>query len=81
MNLLQYETSKSVNIFVDLCFEYAYIPLIKKPYIISSHSATTIDHTGITVMTLQCGILTSDTSDTFSPSVINIDSVEKWRQQ
>ena len=44
LNLLEYENCISVNIFVDLCFEYAYIPLINKTSRISSHSVTAIDH-------------------------------------
>ena len=78
LNLLQYETCNSVNTFVDLCFEYAYIPLINKPSRISSHSATAIDHIWHNRYdsAIECGILMSDTSDNFSPFVINIDSVE-----
>ena len=78
MNLLQYEACNSVNTFVDFSFEYAYIPLINKPSRISSHYATAIDHIWHNRYdsAIEYGILMSDTSDIFSPSVINIYSVE-----
>ena len=44
LNLLQCETGNSFNTFNDLCLEYTYVSSINKPYRISSHSATGIDH-------------------------------------
>ena len=46
LNLIQYETCNSVNNFFDLCFRYAYIPLINKPSTIFRHSANIGKHKG-----------------------------------
>ena len=78
LNLIHYEINNSVRSFVDLCFEFSYMPLINKPSRVSMHSATAIDHIWHNRLdsTLKCGILMSDTSDHFSPFVISSGSID-----
>ena len=78
LNLIHYEINNSVHSFVDLCFEYSYIPLIKKPNRVYMHSANVFDHILHNPFdsTLKCGILMSDSSDHFSPFVISSDSID-----
>ena len=78
LNLLQYEICNSVHSFVDLCFEYSYLPLINKPSRVSGSSATAIDHIWHNRYdsSVKCGVLMSDTSDHFSPFVINLESFD-----
>ena len=74
LNLLQYEACDAVRSFVDLCFEYSYLPLINRPTRVTDHSATAIDHIWHNCYDspVECGILMSDTSDHFSPFVIEL---------
>ena len=78
LDLLRYETCNFNNFSVDLCFEYAYIPLMNKPSRISSISSTVNDaiwHNRLD-SALECRVLMSDTSENFSPCVIIINCDE-----
>ena len=44
INLLDFETNKKVQIFVNLMFDFSLIPAIKKPTRVTKHTATAIDN-------------------------------------
>ena len=44
MNLLDFETNKKVQSFVNSMFEFSMIPTINKPTRVTKHTATVIDN-------------------------------------
>ena len=73
-NFHYYVTSNAVKSFVDMCFEFSYLPVTNKPSRISGLFATAIDHILHNHFTfpMESGVFMSDTSDNFSPFVIDL---------
>ena len=44
MNLLDFETNKKVQSFINSMFEFSMIPTINKPTRVTKHTATVIDN-------------------------------------
>ena len=75
INVLKYNTSKSVKNFVDLIFEYGSLPTINKPTRITRKNSTAIDNiitNSFLNNNLEAGIIETDISDHFP--VILIDN-------
>ena len=74
LNLHHYDTSKAVKSVVDMYFKFSHLPLTNEPNRISGPSATAIDHIWHNHFTfpMESGVFMSDTSDHFSPFVIEL---------
>ena len=74
INLLDFETNKKVQSFVNLMFEFSMIPTINKPTRVTKHTATAIDNiitNCIINSDFKSAIVKTDLSDHFSIIFIN----------
>ena len=66
LNVLDYNKNEKVTKFLNLTFEYGFVPVINKPTRVTKNSATAIDHiitNSLLHRTIYTGILKLDISD------------------
>ena len=68
LNVLDYNKNEKVTQFLNLIFEYGFVPVINKPTRVTKNTATAIDHiitNSLLHRTINTGILKLDISDHF----------------
>ena len=74
INLLNFETNKKFQSFVNLMFEFSMMPTINKPTIVTKHTATAIDNIRTNCIInsdFKSAIFKTDLSDHFPIIFIN----------